>query len=124
MQFIADIGPLSKCGRSLGFVSDSHKRRALLSHLVDLSLCFRDETPEAGKGSHSELSGWWVAEAPGALPPVPFLADSTSRTSRAKVFSLRLSSTGLSPDSAPWARHFDLGKRQQPPRHGRLPATS
>ena len=95
-----------------------------MSHLVDLSLCFRDEKPEAGKGSHSELSGWWVVEAPGVLPPVPFLADTAAYTSRAKVFSLSLSSTGLSPDSAPWERHFGLGKCQHPPRKGKLPATS
>lgn len=53
-----------KCGHSLPFVSDSHKRRALLSHQVELSSCFRDEKTEAGRGNRSELSDGWVAEAP------------------------------------------------------------
>ena len=49
----------------------SHNGRTLLGHLVYLSSCFRDEKPEAKKGSHSKLSGWWVAGAPEVLPPVP-----------------------------------------------------
>lgn len=62
IQFIGDLRTLSSVG--IHFVSERHKRRALLSHQVDLSSCFRDEKTEAGRGNSSDLSDRWVAEAP------------------------------------------------------------
>lgn len=72
-----------------------------MGHPLYLSSCFRDAKPEARKESHSKLSGWWVAEATGVLPCVPFPAESAAHTSGSKLCSPGLSSTGLSPDRVP-----------------------
>lgn len=102
----------------------SHNGRTLLGHLVYLSSCFRDEKSEAKKGSHSKLSGWWVAGAPEVPPPVPFPADSAAHTSGPTLCSAGFSSTGLSPDRELWERRSGLDRCQHPPRIGALPASS
>ena len=111
-----------KCGNSLWFVSDSHKRRALLSHQVDLSSCFRDEKTEAGRENRSELSDWWVAEAPGALPPLIFLADRVAYISSTNVFSPSLNRS--EPRQSTLGKAFWGSANQHPPRKGELPAPS
>lgn len=111
-----------KCGNSLWFVSDSHKRRALLSHQVDLSSCFRDEKTEAGRENRSELSDRWVAEAPGALPPLIFLADRVAYISSTNVFSPSLNRS--EPRQSTLGKAFWGLANQHPPRKGELPAPS
>lgn len=81
--------------------NESQGEGALPGHLVCLSSCFRDEKPEARKGSHSKLSSWWVAGAPGVLPPVPFPAERAAHTPGSMLRSPGFSSTGLRPDRGP-----------------------
>lgn len=83
------------------FRQTSHKGRALPGHLVYLSSRFRDEKPEAKKGSHSELPSWWVAGAPGVLPPVPFPAERAASTPGSMLCSPGFSSTGPRPGREP-----------------------
>lgn len=104
MPFVGD--PL-KCSHLFVFVSDKQSQWEGFYGSSGLPFLFRDEKPEAKKGSHSKLSGWWVAGAPGVLPPVPFPADSAAHSSGSKLCCPGFNSPGspgLNPDRKPWER--------------------
>lgn len=104
MQFVGDIRTLSMQAFICICFWQTESQWEGFSGSSGLPFLFRDEKPEAKKGSHSKLPGWWVAGAPGVLPPVPFPAGSAAHASGSKLCSPGFSSPGLSPDREPWER--------------------